>query len=447
MFRCLLFFLCLFAFNNKNVAQQSGYKYSIDSFLHYLQNENSFFGTVEMKKGTELIYSYRSKSLTTNHNQYKIGSITKVFTALVTFQLIEENKLTLQTSLNNFFPKIKNSEQITIENLLSHTSGIFNITSWENYYSTRNQIFSKEQTLDIIYQSKPEFKPNKDCSYSNSNYVLLGYIIESITGKSYSTNIKERILDKIGLKNTFVAENEQDIKDIKSYLFDGKDWFEDVSSHPSLPYSAGAMVSTVSDLNQLMYHIFHGNIVTDSSLAKMQQLKSKSIGHGLFKAPFHDKVGWGHTGRIDEFKSAALYFPDQDLYLSITSNGSRVSINDIMIGILSGYFNKKINYPVFYHSDIQEPQTTTFVGNYKAKLLGLFTVGRFNLTEGKNNHLLMGEINNGKIGEKTILERIDANSFYSRLANGKLIFIVKKNKVKKMFLQQGKMSIKCVKTK
>jgi len=132
--------------------------------------------------------------------------------------------------LSKFYPKIKYADQITIENLLSHTSGIFNVTFWGNYYSTRNREFSKEQILNIIYKEKSDLKPNKDCSYNNSNYVLLGYIIEDITGKSYAANIKERITDKISLQNTFVAENEQDVKNYKSYLFNGKNWFEDVPS-------------------------------------------------------------------------------------------------------------------------------------------------------------------------------------------------------------------------
>jgi len=125
-----------------------------------------------------------------------------------------------------------------------------------------------------------------------------------------------------------------------------------------------------------MHHLFHGDLVSDISLATMQKLKSKSIGHGLFKAPFYDKIGWGHTGRIDKFKSATLYFPTEDLYLSVTSNGSRLGINDIMIGILSSYYGKKYDYPLFYHSEIREPKLSVFTGTYKAKLAGIITLGK-----------------------------------------------------------------------
>jgi len=441
---CLLFFLNLFVFA---FPQNSDYKKSVDSLMDYLTKENSFLGNIELKKGNDIIYAYNSNPLEPNNGEYRIGSITKVFTAIVIFQLIEEDKLTLDKKLSKFYPEIKNSKDISVENLLSHTSGIYNFTAWKNYYSTRNQTFSKRQILDIINDGKPDFKPNKDCIYSNSNYILLGYIIEDLTGKSYAQNVKERIVNRINLPHTFVAENQQDISNVKSYLFNGKDWSEDVSSNPSLPFSAGAIISTTSDLNKLFEHLFHGNLLSAKSLSTMQTLKNQSIGHGLFKAPFYEKTGWGHTGRIDEFKSAVFYFPAEDLYLSILTNGSRGNLNDVVVGILSKYYDKKYTYPVFYHSETEEPKVSIFTGKYSARLAGLITVGEFEITEAENNHLFMSELQDGKIGERGLLERLDANTFYLRSAKGKLIFTIENNQVKNLVLEQGKMKIKCKKLK
>lgn len=118
-------------------AQNSNFKKSVDDYLEYLHKENSFLGSIELKKGNDVIYKYRSNILEPKNEQYRIGSITKTFTSVIVFQLIEENKLTLDTKLSKFYPKIKNAEEITIDNLLSHTSGIFNFTLWEKYYSNR----------------------------------------------------------------------------------------------------------------------------------------------------------------------------------------------------------------------------------------------------------------------------------------------------------------------
>ena len=437
-------FLLIFGFVS---AQNSDYKKSADSLMNYLTKENSFLGNIELRKGNNVIYSYNSNPLEPRNGQYRVGSITKIFTAAIIFQLIEENKLTMDTKLSKFYPDIKNAKDITIENLLSHTSGIYNFTTWKNYYATRNQTFSKKQILDIIESGKPDFKPNKDCSYSNSNYILLGYIIEDLTQKSYANNVKERITDKINLKHTFVAESEQDNSDIKSYLFNGEDWDTDVSSNPSLPFSAGAIVSSASDLNKLLDHLFHGGLVSNKSLSIMQTLKNKTIGHGLFKGPFYDKVGWGHTGRIDEFRSATFYFPEEDLYLSILTNGSRGNLNDVSIGLLSKYYGKKYTYPTFYHSETKEPKPSVFTGKYKAKLAGLITIGEFEITEAKNGYLFMKEIDDANSGERALLERIDVNTYYLRSAKGKLAFTIENNKVKKLILEQGKLSIKCKRTK
>ncbi len=378
--------------------------------------------------------------------QYKIGSITKTFTAVIVLQLIEERKIDLDTRLSKFYPKVKNAGEITIGNLLSHTSGIYNFTEWENYRPNRDQAFSKEKVLNIIYSGKPEFKPNKDCIYSNSNYSLLGYIIEDITGKNYATNVKERISDRIGLKSTFVPLNAEEVSSINSFGFNGNKWMVDLQTDPVFTYSSGAIVSTTSDLNTFMDALFHGKLVSNNSLEIMQSLKNHAIGHGLFKMPFYDKIGWGHSGRIDEFRSVTSYFPAEDLYLSITANGRREELNNVMIGILSNYFNYKFEYPKFYHSEVTTPPLSVFTGIYKAKLAGIVTLGKFFITPAENNYLFMGEFKGDKHGDKTLIERIDANTFYSRIANAKLTFVLNKdNSVKKMTIEQGKMSIKCQK--
>lgn len=444
----ILLTLAFLAFSQLHFTQSIDFQKSVDDYINYLSKENSFLGNIEMRKGNDILYSYSSSPFEPKNGQYKIGSITKTFTAVIVFQLIEEKKLNLDTKLSKFYPKVKNAEEITIENLLSHTSGIYNFTEWENYYSERSKNFTKDKVLNIIYSGKPAFKPNKDCIYSNSNYSLLGYIIEDITGKSFAANVKERITSKIDLEQTFVPQTAKEAENLNSYLFNGKNSIEDLHTDPGLTFSAGAIVSTTSDLNKFLDVLFHGNLVSKNSLSTMQNLRNNAIGHGLFKLPFYDKIGWGHSGRIDEFRSVTSYFPTEDLYLSIISNGTRSDLNDVMIGILSTYFNRKFEYPNFYHSEITNPPLTTFAGKYKAKLGGLITVGTFEITPAENNYLFVREINGVKLGEKALVERIDANNFYLRTAKGKLTFVLdQSNKVEKLVLEQGKMKINCTQVK
>ena len=428
-------------------SQNSNYKISIDSVLNYLNSENAFSGRVTIQKYDKVIYVGNYNMLTNNTDRYKIGSVTKVFTAIIIHQLIDEGRLNLKNTLDTYFPTIKYAEQITISNLLSHTSGIYSVTDWDDYYTTRTQYFSRQDIVNLLYQHNPEFKPNKDCSYSNTNYILLGFIIEDITGKPFAQNIKERISNKMNLPNTYCETSGTTFPlREQSYKFNGETWIKDTDSDPSLPFAAGAMVSTSEDLCRMMYYLAYKNLITDSSLAMMKNIRGKNIGHGLFKAPFYEKAGWGHTGRIDEFRSFVLYIPEDSLLLSITSNGLSIKLNEVIIGILSNYYGRKYSYPTFTKSKVETPSTEIFTGTYKAKLAGLITVARFQISLAGHNYLFLSEAKNNKEAEKGLLERRGEFVFYSADSGGKMIFKTnKKGKVTGIDMEQGKMTIKCKK--
>lgn len=168
-------------------------------------------GSVSIRKNNELVYSkaYVFSSISDKENikasektKYRVGSISKMFTTVMIFQLIEEKKLTLNTKLSDFFPEVKNAEKITIEYLLSHRSGIHNFTNDESYLTYYTQPKTQEEMVSIISKTNSDFEPNTKAEYSNSNFVLLGFIIEKITKTYYKSNLKTRIIDKLGLKNT-----------------------------------------------------------------------------------------------------------------------------------------------------------------------------------------------------------------------------------------------------
>lgn len=446
-----IYILLLFTAFNFISGQRSDFKKSIDSLLYYLQENNAFSGTVLLQKKNEVIYNGRFSKFSDTSDQYRIGSISKVFTAIITFQLIEEGKLNLNTKLDQFYPNIKNADKITIANLLNHTSGIYNYLDWEDYYISKKNNFSKNDMLKLIEMGKPQFKPGSDSYYSNSNYLLLGYIIESITLKSYPENVKIRITDKIGLANTFCETSDKEyMKRNTSYKFNGEKWVKEQDTHPSFTFSAGAIVSTAEDLSKLMQELFKGTLVSENSLKQMQNTYVvNGIGYGLFKAPFYEKTGYGHSGRIDEFHSFAGYFPDDNLSIVILSNGTNIKLNEVVLGVLSKYYDKKYNYPNFskYESKTAQP-TINYIGVYKAQLAGLITLGTFQITQAGKNHLFLSMYNNGKDSEKVLLERKGENSFYAFENGANLLFLLdKKGKVDGIEMKQGKQSIKCKKIK
>ena len=180
--------------------------------------------------------------------QYHIGSITKMFTATMIFQLIEEGKLGLDTRLDHFFPSLPNSKQITIGLLLNHRSGLYNFTDDSLYERYQQLTKTKQQMLDLFASQTPEFEPDTKSSYSNTNYVLLGYILEVLTGKSYAENLQQRICTKIGLMHTVVAQSgRRSATEADSYTW-AQQWKRAIETDMSIPGGAGAIIATPSDL-------------------------------------------------------------------------------------------------------------------------------------------------------------------------------------------------------
>lgn len=417
--------------------------------MNFFQANNAFSGNVLIQKNGITIYDGNFNKLGNNTGLYRIGSITKVFTAVIAFQLVEEGKLTLDTKLNKYFPTIKNADKITIGNMLNHTSGIYDYLQWEDYYTKKSENYTREDLLKLVSQEKPEFNLGEDSSYSNSNYLLLGYIIEEITKKTFAENVKTRISDKIGLANTYVeiSKNEYSKRN-NSYNYNGEIWEIEKETNPTFTGSAGSIVSSPEDLAILMHNIFQGNLVSNNSLEQMEKTNSKNwIGYGLFKVPFFEKIGYGHSGRVDEFHSFIGYFPEDKLSFSFLSNGSNIKFNEVVAGVVSKYYDRKYSYPDFkiYKSETAQ-NTKNYIGDYKAKLAGIITLGKLQISHAGKDHLFVSMNENGKMGEKALLERRSDNNFYARKFNSEFNFILDKaGKVTGIELKNGKQTIKCKK--
>lgn len=430
-------------------AQNPNYKTSLDSLMHHFYDNNAFSGEVVIQKNGKTIYEGNYNRFQNNSGLYKIGSITKISTAVVIFQLIEEGKLSLENKLSEYFPTIKNAENITIANMLNHTSGIYDFLQWKEYYAKKEKDFTQDELLDLIKQGKPEFKVGKESSYSNSNYLLLGFIIEKITGKSFAENVKTRIIDKTGLKNTYVETSKNEYtKRNSSYNYNGEIWTKEAETNPKFTQAAGAMISTASDLAILIENLFNGKLISKTSLEKMKKTDIRTaLGYGLQRTPFYKKEGYGHSGRVDEFHSFVGYFPEDSLAISVLSNGTNVKLNELVLGIASKYYGKKYQYPDFsIYKSKTAPATDIYTGVYKAQLAGIITLGKIEITTAGKDHLFIRMLDDTANSEKALLERTNENSFFARKYNSKFDFILdEKGKITGITMTQGKQTIKCKK--
>ena len=253
----------------------------LDSLLDGLAAHDKLMGSLALSHDGQVVYSrafgyaqLAPKVPATPATRYRIGSITKMFTGVLIFQLIEEKKLALGTKLATFFPQVPNARDITIDQLLSHRSGIHNFTDDPAYVGYMTQPKTSAELLAIIAQPQPDFAPGAKYEYSNSNFVLLTYIVEKLTRMPYAQALQKRVFTKAGLKNTcYGGKIDPKKQEAFSYETSGGGWKLSPETDMSIPAGAGALVSTPTDLDRFLEALFGGKLLSASSLAAMQDVR------------------------------------------------------------------------------------------------------------------------------------------------------------------------------
>lgn len=389
--------LFVFTFSSFTFAQDKFTR--MDSLLNYLHENNKFMGSLTIREGENVVFSKAYGFADVEKNikadrltRYKIGSISKTFTAVMVMQLIEEKKLTLQTKLNRFYPKMPNAEKISIYDLLHHRTGIVDFVNQDSaFHKVLDKKHSKEDILKVITSYEPLFEPGSKYQYSNSNFFILGCIIEKLTKKSYAENLQNRIVkkaelgtyenktemtakgavtNKVFVPTTYYKEEATNTanKESYSYYFDGAYWVKSLENHNSIPFASGGITSTTADLTKFIYALFDGKLVSQASLDQMKEIK-EGYGKALIQFPFGERRFYGHGGRIENFSSMLGYYPTEKLSFSLISNGDNFVQNDIIIGILSIYYKMPFPFPKFMKMD--KAELAKFTGTYASKDLPL----------------------------------------------------------------------------
>ncbi|HLK97552.1 MAG TPA: serine hydrolase domain-containing protein, partial [Hymenobacter sp.] len=207
--------------------------------------------------------------------------------------------------------------------------------------------------------------------YSNSNYVILGYIIESITKQPYAKALQQRIVSKAGLKDTYHGGKiDPKRHESNSYRFVGS-WQPASETNMSIPGGAGAVVSTPTDMTRFIEALFMGKLVSKQSLDQMINI-TDGYGMGMIQFPLGAKRAYGHNGSIDGFASMLAYFPTQKLAIAYCTNGQAYPINDIMIGVLNIYFQAPYQIPRFRAAPALSPaEMVQYTGTYASSQMPL----------------------------------------------------------------------------
>jgi D-alanyl-D-alanine carboxypeptidase len=406
-------------------------KTKLNNYFNSLEQYNKFMGSVAVSKNGEIIYTksigfadVENNVKATENSKYRIGSISKSFTTVLILKAVEQKKLSLNQTIDKWFPTIKNAKKINVNHLLSHRSGIHNFTDNKDYLTWNTQPKTEKEMIEIIAKGGSNFNPDSKAEYSNSNFVLLTYILEKTFTKSYSDLLQEFIVNPSGLKNTYVfGKINPSINECKSYSFLGS-WKAEAETDFTIPLGAGAIISTPSDLTKFADALFSGKLLTNESLEIMKTIKD-GYGIGLFQIPFYKSIGYGHTGGIDGFSSVYSYFADDKISYALISNGTNINNNDISIAVLSAVYDKPYEIPVFTTFTLTSEDLDKYLGVYASKQIPL----KITITKDGNTLIAQGT------GQPAFpLEATDRDKFKFDQVGAKFEFIPS---AKTMILFQG----------
>jgi D-alanyl-D-alanine carboxypeptidase len=424
-------FLALWLLLPFGLHAQNVNKAKLDSLFTAIESSEKGMGSISLFKDGKEVYQrsigfadVEANVKNTGATKFRIGSVSKTFTAAIIMQMVDQKKLSLDTKLATFFPQVPNADKITIEHLLRHRSGIFNITNDPDYLNYLHKSHTEDELVAKIIAKGSVFEPGAQTQYSNSGYILLSYIAEKVDKKSFANVVRDRIVKPLKLENTYVGGKLNATRnEAKSYTREGR-WKLATETDMSIPLGAGAIVSTATELNIFYTNLMEGKLVSASSLDAMKTLNDK-IGMGLVQMPFHDKPGFGHMGGIDGFINMAVYMPTEKLTIAYTSNGVNVPINDIMLGATQIYLGMPYKIPAYKLITLSAEDLAPLVGVYSSPSFPL------KITITANNNVLIAQAT----GQPSFpLEAEDKHIFKFDRAMLTLEF---KPEVNSMILKQG----------
>jgi len=353
---------------------QSLNKPKLDSLFNEAAVNNRAMGSVAISQNGTLVYQKAvgystiagpNRTAANLKTHYRVGSISKMFTAVMIFQLMEEGKLTLDTKLSVYYPAIPNAEKISVSDMLNHRSGLYNFVKDTTYQQMMTKPHTQAEILSAFASQPSDFEPGTKAEYSNTNYVLLGYIVEQLTKKTYAEVLKSKITNKYGLLDTYYGGKINPAKnEAYSYQFEDS-WHQLPETDMSLPGGAGSVVSTPADLVKFIHILFAGKLINTEHLTLMRTM-TEGYGMGMFQISLGKKRAFGHNGDIDGFSSVVGYIPENNVAYAYCGNGIDYAVKDLVNGALSIYFKLPYQLPVFKTPVLSSADLDKYVGNYSS---------------------------------------------------------------------------------
>ena len=373
--RHTLLFIFLLATVLSCYAQAKSLERTLDEFIGTYSASNNFYGTVYLAKEGKVLYekSFGKASIETNTNNenktvYHLASVSKPITAAAILLLEQHGKLSTTDLLSKYISDFKDGNKITVHHLLTHTSGILNINNLHDYDQWSLVPQSLDSIIKIFKYSPLQFEPGAKYAYSNSNYNVLAYIIEKISGQPYGEFLRQNIFDVLDMQNTRHHGNAQ------SVILDAATGYaplglSELERAPFLNWSIktgnGSLYSTVEDLAKFERALYAEVPLSKSSREKMFTPNLSDVGYGWFIRPFlgHDRQYM--TGRSPGFSTYFSRFPKDGVCIIVLSNLYIPSTTEIGTGVASILFGEPVAARQFKDDPLSANVARPFVGKYQ----------------------------------------------------------------------------------
>ena len=338
-------------------------------------NSNEFMGSILVARNDQILldkgYGYANLEWQIPNSpdtEFRLGSITKQFTAACILLLEERGKLKTDDLVKKYLPDAPATwDHVTIYNLLTHTSGIPSFTDFPDYQASEAKPTTPEQ-LVARFRDKPlQFQPGEDWSYSNSGYALLGYLIEKISGQRYQDFVAENIFQPLGMQNSGYDSNTAIIPHRAAGYAPGPNGPVNAGYiDMSIPFAAGALYSTTHDLLRWEQALFAGKLLSAESLKKMTTPFQKDYACGLIVPTVNGRRLIAHAGGIEGFGTMLAYYPDDQLTIAVLGNLESEVSGEIAHSLAAIAHGEKVILPSERKEVSIQPDTLAkYVGTYE----------------------------------------------------------------------------------
>ncbi|WKN40960.1 serine hydrolase domain-containing protein [Tunicatimonas pelagia] len=380
-YRLLLYTLSLIACFHVSLAQDyEEEKLIIDTFLHEEYSENKPGAAVLIAKGDKIIYkkafglaNVKKKKPLETDMIFQLGSMSKQFTSAAVLQLVEQNKVSLNDKIQQYVDYYPPKEyEITIEHLLSQTSGIPNFFDVdEDELRLLSQEHTPQQLIEYYADQPLLFEPGTQFQYSNSNYPLLGVAVEKVSGLTLEEYLAKNIFQPLGMKSTnlWYREDFKKKRIAQGYRFEDGKFVRSPKVVGSVVYAAGGIVSTVDDLltwNRALQNRTH---LSDTIVKQLTTEKTTTdgtgtgYGYGFFIGELHSYKTVEHGGLLYGFTCDALYIPEEDIFVCVLTNKSRERPEEVADYLASIILGEPIN--ILSKSALNYEEKKEYLGTYQ----------------------------------------------------------------------------------